>query len=116
MQQSRTEPGSRTLEFGWERTSPFGTWTHSILISANATEADYEDSHLLPLQMRIMGHYLVDHLSDEGLPELLESMQEMFHFYVERGEQEKLLESKPVTSAATISRTYERPESPAVEE
>ena len=116
LRHGRTEPESRILKLGWGHAFPLGELTHSIFISANTTMAHYEDSDLLPLQMRIMSHYLVDHLPDESLPELLESVQEMIHFYVEGAAQENLLESKPVTLAATISRTYARPESPAVED
>lgn len=90
----------------WSRQMAAGVVDHWVQLQVDETISGPEEL-LLPLE-RMLAHFLVDQMPDEGLHELVESLANMFDFYARRSTPAPL-PSPPRRTRARVVGRYERP-------
>ena len=95
------------LFFGWQHDVSGGEIDHVMSIRTPETSLDTEDAEAV--KMRVVCHYLLDLVTDEGLPELFECLTENLEFYKSRQGNE--IAQLPANSGVrvTFGQRYNRP-------
>jgi len=106
--------GGRSLLLGWQQDVSGDEIAHVMSVRKPKTSLESEDSR--QLQLRVACHYLLDLVSDRGLPEVLDHLKENLEFYSSRETFE--VESAPsqTTVPAKLGLRYHRPTFQLVEE
>jgi|GEM_PF-3760682 len=91
------------LQLFWQQDLSGGNISHLFRFAETARESEDIES----LKLRIACHYLLDLVSDKGLPELLESIREVLDFY--EGVQSEFSQPVVRTRKCGIGQKYERP-------
>lgn len=76
---SQAWEGTPNVLLSWKQEVSGGDISHIITLRIPETAQDI--ASLEKLRYRLFCHYLINLISDEGLPELCESLSEMFQFY-----------------------------------
>lgn len=91
----RTEQSNRTFSCSWEHESAGTKFSHSVILETTAGVPSYDTSAIL----RMVGHFLLSTMPDDGLVETCESIAETFDYYTAR----QLELSRPRVSMRTFS-------------
>ncbi len=104
LQSTTTDQPSRT--FTWHHDCTGAQFSHSVCLQTTAGAPRYDKAAVL----RMIGHFLLSRMPDDGLAETCESLAETYDYYLARGQ--KRLECTSPTSRsyyATLGNSYVRP-------
>lgn len=111
---SQTGGAKPTFVLGWQQEVSGGNIRHTISVSAPATSIEAESRE--SLRYRIICHYLVNLVSDKGLPEACESIAEICRFYSSRNSTSPAQFLHSAGTRVRLGDKYDRPAFQATEE
>ena len=104
---------SADISVGWNEDISGIRFSHEVAFR-RPTESGNE--YALRIVLRILCHFLVDRIPDNGLKETGETLLEIGQFYRERSKDDMPLLAEKTEINARRGRSYERPEFPIPEE
>lgn len=104
---------SNEIEINWMNQTATSEFEHHILVRTTAEPTRFDQQSIF---LKVLCHYLLNKIPDEGLPEMCRSMAEVFDYYVRAPRLVKGHEAKQLSVKAKTGQKYERPAFPIAEE
>lgn len=105
--ESLTRSGTATI--AWHESRAGGLFAHLVKLEQGTTDA-IQWQYLSHLRGRVACHILISKMPDQALPELCETLEDLYRFYVGPPAASLLLHSPTRKSVAKQGRTYRRPD------